>query len=318
MPSVGVAFITHNAERHLRRSLPPVIESSLRPKVLVVNSSSEDRTVEVAQRLGAETLLVPRRAFNHGATREAARRRLGTDIVAMMTPDAYALDSSFLERLVEPLMDGRAAVSYARQIPHDGADLFEAFGREYNYPKESHLRGREDLDRWGVYLYFNSNACAAYLNRALDSVGGFPKVLSLEDTIVAGRLLQLGYRIAYTAEAVVKHSHRYTLAEEFRRHFDTGYVRAIYRDTLEGASDERRGLGYATALLKRTAARRVWAIPYAIALLAAKWAGYRLGAVAHTWPVGWKRRFSGQDYYWTSDHYEAGLVPSVRAKGIAP
>jgi rhamnosyltransferase len=52
-PSVGVVVITHDSRRHLVGSIPPVLGSPLRPRVLVVDSSSTDDTVAEARRLGA-------------------------------------------------------------------------------------------------------------------------------------------------------------------------------------------------------------------------------------------------------------------------
>jgi rhamnosyltransferase len=73
-PSIGVILITHNAKHHLPHCLPPLLNSSLKPRVLVVNSSSNDGTLELAQEMGAETLAIPRKQFNHGLTRELARK----------------------------------------------------------------------------------------------------------------------------------------------------------------------------------------------------------------------------------------------------
>lgn len=233
-PSIGVAVITHKAKNHLPLCLPPLLQSSLKPRVLVVNSSSHDGTVETALELGAETLVIPRPDFNHGSTREKARKHLDTDIVVMITPDAYALDTHVLERLVKPIIEGKASISYARQIPHDGADFFESFHREFNYPSESHIRGIEEIGRYGVYTFFCSNSCAAYSNKALDEIGGFHSTLLGEDTVAVAKLLRKGHKIAYTAEAIVKHSHRYTLMQEFKRTFDTGLARAEYGHLLSG------------------------------------------------------------------------------------
>ena len=226
-PSIGVVLITHCAKPHLPRCLPPLLESPIKPRVLVVNSSSNDGTVELAQELGAETLVIPRNTFNHGLTREQARKALGTDIIVMMTPDAYPVDSSMLEHLLKPLLEGKASVAYARQLPHQNAGFFEAFAREFNYPDTGHIRGIEDLAQYGVYTYFCSDSCAAYFSRDLDEVGGFPEVLIGEDTVVVAKMLRRGHKIAYVAEAVVHHSHDYTLWKEFQRHFDTGLARKV-------------------------------------------------------------------------------------------
>ena len=75
-PTVGVAVITYKAVALLPECLPALLESPLKPRVLVVNSSSGDGTVELARKMGAETLVIPRYEFNHGTTRELARDQL--------------------------------------------------------------------------------------------------------------------------------------------------------------------------------------------------------------------------------------------------
>lgn len=298
MKTVGVAVITHTARHHLPHCLPPLLASPLRPRVLVVNSSSGDGTVELAQQLGAETLVIPRESFNHGTTRELARRHLNTDIVGMLTPDAYLCDEHALQKLMEPIFSGQASAAYARQVPHHGADVFEAFPREFNYPAESHIRGIEDLPRYGAYTFFCSDSCAAYDNQALEAIGGFQEVLLGEDTVAVAKLLRNGHKIAYVAEAVARHSHRYTLRQEFCRSFDTGLARQGYAGLLAGGSDQRRGWEYVQALVKRVSQERVSLLPYALAQVCAKWLGYKIGVNSVHAPLWWKRALSSQDFYW--------------------
>lgn len=304
-PTVGVVLITHRAKHHLPHCLPPLLSCPLKPRVLVVNSSSADGTVELAEELGAETLVIPRSQFNHGSTRERARQHLNTDIVVMMTPDAYAISASMLCHLIEPIANGRASISYGRQVAHDGAGLFERFPREFNYPTTSHVRGIEDLRKYGIYTFFCSDACAAYSNNALSEIGGFPSVLLGEDTMVTAQLLNKGHKIAYVAEAVVQHSHRYSLSQEFRRHFDTGLARRQHQATIQaGSRDEARGAAYAAALMKKVAIERPLALPYAGLHCLTKWLGYRLGRACIHAPTAIKRAFSSQDFYWSSDDFK--------------
>ncbi len=298
--SIGVIVITHTAEKHLRHCLPPFLNSPLKPKVLVVNSSSNDGTVALAKELGAETLVIPRSEFNHGSTREKARKYLGTDIVVMITPDAYAKDSFVLEKLVSPLIEKEASVAYARQIPHDGADFFESFPREFNYPEKGHIRGIEDIATYGIYTYFCSNSCAAYTQSALDEVGGFRHVLLGEDTVAVANLLKNGHKIAYVAEAIVKHSHRYSLSQEFRRNFDTGLARQGYRDLLSAAGpDTNRGKEYVKKMLKSLVKQKPILIPYACTQTLVKWLGYKIGTKSKNAPLWLKKFLTSQDFYWS-------------------
>lgn len=300
-PTVGVAVITYKAVKQLPACLPPLLASPLKPRVLVVNSSSNDGTVELARQMGAETLVHPRHEFNHGGTREMARKALGTDIVVMITPDAIAQGPDMIEKLIRPLAEGRAAAAYARQLPHDGAGFFEAFAREYNYPAVSELRGIEDAPRYGSYTFFCSDSCAAWSNSALDAVGGFDATLSLEDTIAVAKLLHAGHKVAYVADALVKHSHFYPPAAEFRHYFDVGYVRSKYRDLLFiRGGDEARGRKFFATTVRRLMKVNKGLIPYAFLLTGAKYLGYKAGYYCYgrSLPVWLMSRLSSQDYYW--------------------
>ncbi len=316
--SVGVAIVAYNSREHLPHSLPHIVNSPLKPRVLVVDSSSNDGTVEMAKELGAETLVIPRREFNHGLTRERARKYLGTDIAVMMTPDAYPTDEGMLTKLIAPLIEGSASAAYARQIPHDDADIFEAFPRYFNYPAESHIRSLDDLCRFGIYTFFFSDSCAAYLNRALDEIGGFSPVLIAEDAIAVAQLLRRGHRIAYVAGAVAKHSHCNGLKAEFRRYFDTGYIRRVHQEMfLAPESDKDRGWRFFRALLRELCRRdSAHLIPYALVQTCAKFAGYRLGRLGLPFPVGLKQKLSGQDYYWTSEVFQQLRLSVTRTDEI--
>lgn len=299
MKSIGVIVVTYQAKHHLPYCLPPLLESSLKPRVLVLNSSSNDGTVELAQEMGAETLVIPRHEFNHGLSREKARRYLSTDIVVMITPDAYAINHDMLSYLLEPLLKEKASVSYARQIPHHGAYFFERFARHFNYPSENHIRGLEDKETHGVYTFFCSNSCAAYINADLDLVGGFPSVLTGEDTLVVAKLLEQGKKIAYTADAIVHHSHSYTLKQEFKRSFDTGLARKLNKPLIGlYGRDESRGRAYTLSLFQELIQEKPHFIPYAIIQTLTKYIGYRLGRWSTRAPLFFKRWCSAQDFYW--------------------
>ncbi len=300
-PSVGIAVITHNAAQLLPRSLPPLQAFAERPRLVVVNSSSRDGTVDLAQRLGAETLVVERSHFNHGATRELARKFLGTDIVVMMTPDAIPAHPDMLTRLLRPLVSGEADVAYARQIPHPGAGFLESFPRQFNYPDVGHVRTAQDHDQYGAYLYFCSNSCAAWLNSTLDRIGGFRPALTQEDANAAVRLLASGGRIAYVADAVVFHSHKYGLKQEFKRYFDVGYERRWGAERVfAAAADESRGRDYSRIMLGQLWKSQPWALPYGLLVLAAKYLGYKVGENGAHLHHGLIRKLSAQDFYWDS------------------
>ena len=59
--------------------------------------------------------------------------------------------------------------------------------------------------------------------------------------MMAAKLLHAGYALAYTPDAAVYHSHRYTLTEELRRNARIGRVMEQYRDRLTQANTDAEG-----------------------------------------------------------------------------
>ncbi len=305
--TVGVVILTLNGAKQIERAICPVLKSPAVTRTLVVDSSSTDETSVIARRLGADVEVIARSDFNHGATREAARKLVGTDVVVFLTQDVVP-EEGFVERLVAPILAGEVAVSYARQLPHRGADFFEAFPREFNYPAQSNTRALSDVKQYGVYTFFCSDSCAAYSSAALDQIGGFRPTLTNEDYFAVAALLRAGYKIRYIAEARVEHSHRYTFFEEFRRYFDTGYVRAqnSWVNELVGSA-ERRGASFFWAMVRELLRRRAFLLPYAILQTWIKLLGFRVGFYSLRGPIWWKRALSGQPYYWRSKFYQPPL-----------
>lgn len=299
--SVGVGIVTLNAAKEISKLLTALRREPGWNFILVVDSSSTDGTVEIIREYPeVKVIVIPRCEFNHGATREMIRQTLKCDVVVFLTQDVIP-EQGFLVPLVTPIVTGDVAVTYGRQLPHAGADFFESFPREFNYPDQSQIRSLKHARQYGVYTFFCSDSCAAYSNVALDGIGGFKAVLTNEDYFAVAHLLQAGHKIMYVAEAQVRHSHRYTLWAEFQRYFDTGYVRAEnpWVAKLVGQA-EGRGAIFAKQMFKRLSRRAPYLIPYALVQTVVKWLGFRIGFIAIHLPTSWCRFLSSQRYFWRS------------------
>ena len=132
--SVGVVVITHRARDRIARCLAPLQASPLRPRILVVNSSSCDGTVEAAEELGADTMTVPRWRFNHGLTRELAdpchkaligRSPCECDVVMVL--DRHAVVNESPESTATGVLDRWPhfeTLSDSSQTPEQHSDVF--------------------------------------------------------------------------------------------------------------------------------------------------------------------------------------------------
>lgn len=219
-----------------------------------------------------------KREFDHGRTRRKGVSFSTAPIFVMMTQDAMPVDEFLLERLTTHLKDD-VAVAYARQLPGKDSSVLEQFGRQFNYPTDSVIKSRADLERLGIKTYFCSNVCAAYRRDLYDQLGGFVKrTIFNEDMIFAACAVKAGYRIAYEAQAEVIHSHNFSCKQQFCRNFDLGVSQAQHPEIFENLKSESEGMRMVkavTAYLRKKHMRRQ--IPYFYLQCFCKYAGYLLG-----------------------------------------
>ena len=224
---VSVIIPTLNAGRELR-TLLDMLRRQEYPvdEILVVDSESEDETVNICKAYDAVQLIrIRREEFDHGGTRDMALRRTAGDIVVFLTQDAIPANESFLGNLVAPFSrDSMIALSTGRQLPKADATPMERLVREYNFPEKSSIRSKDDLPELGIKTFFCPDVCCAYRKEIYLHLGGFDHPLKTnEDMFFAAKVIHAGYRISYTADAVVYHSHNLTLGKQYRRNYIQGY-----------------------------------------------------------------------------------------------
>lgn len=247
--------------------------------VLVVDSSSDDGTIEMAKRRGARTVSVPRSDFDHGGTRHEALTMTSGDLVLFLTQDALPADRFYVERLVEPFGDEEVAMASGRQIPKPDARRFEQLVRGFNYPEEANVRSLKDVEALGIKAFFASDACSAYRRSAYEACGGFPRPCNTnEDMLMAARFIKSGRKVAYAADARVLHSHNLTPIEQFRRNREVGVFLERCKDDLLGANEIGEGTRLVKAVMSQLAAEREFRKCGAFCLdCAARVVGNRLG-----------------------------------------
>jgi rhamnosyltransferase len=282
---VSILIPTYNAGPLFRTLLDVVSRQQLHLfEVLVVDSSSTDTTVAIAQSYGARTHVIPQREFDHGGTRTYLGTLAKGDVLVYLTQDAIPIDEVAIPRLVSKLLeDERIGAAFGRQIPHKNATPFATHLREFNYPAQPHERTLQDRARYGMKTFFCSNSFAAYRRKALGSVGWFKTGLLMgEDMHACAKLLKEGYHIAYVADAAVYHSHNYSMSQEFKRYFDLGaFFRKEEWILQEFGAAEGEGMRFVRselAFLLRSGLPHY--IPLSFFRILAKGAGYRLGHFA--------------------------------------
>jgi rhamnosyltransferase len=298
---ISIIIPTLNASRHIRVLLESLKGQTRVPdEIIVIDSSSDDDTLEIASTYHVKTFKIPRNIFDHGGTRNYAMNISSGDIVIFMTQDVTPYNKSLIENLIQPLDDPLTAASFGRQVPRDDAKPTEKFSRLFNYLDTSQVKSTDSLKKIGIRTFFFSNVCSAIKKKEFREVGGFPeKAILNEDMILAAKLIMKGYKVAYEPSAMVYHSHNPSLLKQFKRYFEIGISLSRERWITELVTAEGQGYEYLKEeirfLLKEKQTR--W-IPYACIEAALRYTGFRLGLAEDKLPIALKKRMSTHKYFW--------------------
>ena len=243
--SISVIIPTLNAQQELPILLD-ALHSQKHPidEIIIVDSASDDKTVEICKKDSAVRLIqIERKEFDHGKTRDMALRQSVGDSVVFLTQDAVPANEDFLGNLVAPLKEEKVAISTGRQLPKKDASRMERLVRTFNYPVEGYIRSKEDLPRMGIKTFFCSDVCAAYDRKIYLELGGFDyPIKTNEDMFFAAKVINAGYRISYTAGALVYHSHNFSLKQQYKRNFIQGYEIERHKEILNHVGQISEGI----------------------------------------------------------------------------
>lgn len=301
MTRIACVVPTYNGRRDLARLLDSLEGQTAEFDTFIVDSSSKDGTLELARERVSNVTVIPSSEFNHGGTRQLMiDKNPGYDIYVYLTQDACLAEKTAIEQLVKPFSDPRVGAVCGRQLPHLDATPLAQHARLFNYPDGVQIKVIADVPSLGIKTAFMSNSFAAYRSAALKAAGGFPvHVIFAEDMYATAKMLMQGWKVAYAGDAQCRHSHNYTLMEEFKRYFDMGVFHARepwIRENFGGAGGE--GLRYAKSELSFLGFGRLYLWPSAIVRNAVKLAGYKLGQQDARLPICLKRKLGMYRRYW--------------------
>ena len=134
----------------------------------------------------------------------------------------------------------------------------------------------------------------------MQQIQGFPQntILS-EDMYVAAKMLINGWKVAYVANAIVYHSHDYTILQEFKRYFDIGvfHVRESWIQAEFGKA-EGEGKRFVMTELRYILKHCPYRIFEMVLRDGMKYIGYRLGLSERTLGPTLCKRLSMSPRYW--------------------
>lgn len=302
-PPIAIVIPIRNALPFATRQIEGISKQTLQPdSVVVMDSESSDNAPELYRTAGYTVMPVAAASFDHGGTRNFSLAFCDTEIVVFLTQDAILERPDALERLCVPFDDPQVAIVSGRQVARPVAGAIERHARLFNYPASSSRRVWPEAENLGIRAIFNSNSFAAYRRQALLAIGGFPeRVIMCEDQIAAARALLAGWTVVYAGDAIVQHSHGYSLWAEFRRYFDIGVFHQQNQDMLRPfRAPNAEGRRFVRSEMHYLAQHAPFRIPEATLRTGLKLLGYQIGRKEALLPRAVKRHLAMQTAFFNA------------------
>lgn len=191
-------------------------------EVLYALTKSCDKSEDILKKLNCKYTLIEPKDFSHSTTREMMAEKATGEIIVFISQDIKIKNGVWLNNLVAPIIHGECEASFSRQIGENNG--IEKYTREKNYPAESRVVSKNDIEKYQIRTFFYSDASSAVLAKIYRELNAYDgkRMPTNEDMYFAHKLINAGYRIKYCADSEVYHSHEFTFKQLYKRYYDTG------------------------------------------------------------------------------------------------
>jgi glycosyltransferase involved in cell wall biosynthesis len=207
---VSIVIRAFNEDQHLGRLLSAIARQTLRnPEVILVDSGSTDRTLEIAGKHKARILHIQPQEFTFGRSLNKGIAAARGDVVVLASAHVWPMHEGWLERLVSAFDDPEIAIAYGKQRGTPESQFSEDQHFRKWFPEAS------DPDQQHG---FSNNANSAIRKKIWKETPFDEELTGLEDLAWSSWAHGAGYKVAYVAEAGVYHSHDESAAQIVNRH----------------------------------------------------------------------------------------------------
>ncbi len=271
--------------------------------ILVIDSSSDDKTFVTTQEREVPCLVIPRNEFSHGGTRNRAAALFPEhEVLVFLTQDATLATPTSIQQLVRCFENAKTAIAFGRHIPRADAHPIERHARYFNYPEHERTCCPGNASKYGIKAIFTSNTFCAYRNSTFRALGGFAETSIIsEDMEFAARAMRKGHCIHYNPSACVIHSHTTHWTKDFSRYFEIGMFHQHHKWIQRHfGSNQNEGIKYASSLARYLTKHAPHTIPYALMNLGNRWLAYQLGKHHNILPSALVRKISNSSHLLTT------------------
>lgn len=211
MPEVSIIIRTYNEEKHLGNLFRAIKKQDYKNhEVIIVDSGSTDKTLEIAEEFKAKIIKIETRDFTFGYALNVGCREASGKYLVFVSAHVLPVDHKWLSNLTAPFKDKKIAMAYGRQL---GAEASK-FSEKRDFKKLFGPLPSND----GAPLNYANNANAAIRKDLWEKRDYDERLFGLEDMEWAKYHIGKGFIVHYVPKAVIYHFHEEQWHQIFNRY----------------------------------------------------------------------------------------------------
>lgn len=229
---ISVVILAKNEERYIASTLDMVFRQDIDKEyeVIIIDSGSQDRTLDIAKRYPVKIVEIPAKEFCHGRTRNQGAQIASGEIVVFLNADATPMNEDWLKSLVANFKNDEKIVGvYSYTYPRRNCNplrFWEILNENTNKRQIKYIdnfdgdyQHMDPRDKRRI-LVFQTISCA--IRKELLLKYPFKDMEFGEDLEWSKRNMEKGFKIAFEPKSMVLHSHNfyYSFIETFKKYFD--------------------------------------------------------------------------------------------------
>lgn len=199
MSKTSIVIRCYNEEQHIEKLLSSIMQQTVQDvEIIIVDSGSTDATLSIASRYPVKIISIKPEEFSFGYALNRGCMAANSETIVMASAHVYPVYQDWLEKMLILLANPEIALVYGKQRGNERTKYSEHQIFAKWFPKQSN---------WDQGFPFCNNANAAIRRSVWEKLPYNETLTGLEDIHWARRALDLGYKIAYSAEAEIVHVH---------------------------------------------------------------------------------------------------------------
>jgi rhamnosyltransferase len=225
MPKVSIIVRSYNDKDFIAQTMRSIREQHFQDfEIINVDSASTDGTYEIVQKMNPDGIVyqIPPGTYIPGKALNEAIDKASGEIIVFNNSDCIPQNKFWLENLIKPLLENSDIIAtFGNQLPRPDA---------FPVVRKDSERAFGDGTISAKWFHFFSLATSAIRAEIIRKYPFDPDIQYSEDIDWSYRMKKMGFRIEYVSDAIVEHSHNYTLSQLKKRFYGEGVAEGkIYK-----------------------------------------------------------------------------------------